>query len=47
MTRRYANDSTNAAMSAPNSREMNEAFNIFLDISEPEKALLAQYRAIL
>ena len=47
MIRRHANDSTNTTMSAPGSRETNEAFNLFLRISEPEKALLAQYRAIL
>ncbi len=47
MTRQHTNDSTNAAMSASNSHEINEAFNIFLGISEPEKALLAQYRPIL
>ncbi len=47
MTRRYTNDSTNAAMSASNSREMNETFNIFLGISESEKALLARHHPIL
>ncbi|OZA29859.1 MAG: hypothetical protein B7X93_05280 [Hydrogenophilales bacterium 17-61-9] len=34
-------------MNASGSREMNEAFNLFLRISEQEKALLAQYRRIL
>lgn len=47
MTQRDTNDSTNAAMSTSSSREMNEAFNIFLGISESEKALLAQHRPIL
>ena len=47
MTRRYTNDSPNAAMSASSSREMNEAFNIFLGISESEKALLARHHPIL
>lgn len=47
MTRRDTIDSTNTAMNASNSREMNEAFNTFLGISEPEKALLAQYRPML
>ncbi|GBL46624.1 hypothetical protein SFMTTN_2440 [Sulfuriferula multivorans] len=47
MTRQQTNDFTNAAMSTSNSREMNEAFNIFLGISEPEKALLAHYHSIL
>lgn len=47
MTRGDAIDSTNAAMNISNSREMNEAFNTFLGISEPEKAVLARHRAML
>ena len=47
MTRGDAIDSTNAAVNASESREMNEAFNTFLGISEPEKAVLARHRAML
>ncbi len=36
-----------AAMNEPGTREINEAFNIFLRISEQEKALLAQYHPLL
>jgi diguanylate cyclase (GGDEF)-like protein len=39
--------SPNAAMSGSGSGELNEAFNLFLRISEAEKTLLAQYRTIL
>ncbi len=34
-------------MTAPNIRELNKAFNLFLRISEEEKSLLSQNRAIL
>ncbi|MHB1233670.1 MAG: EAL domain-containing protein [Burkholderiales bacterium] len=34
-------------MNEPGNREINEAFNIFLQISEQEKALLAQYHPLL
>ena len=47
MAGQYVNDSRAAAMNTPASREMNEAFNLFLRISEQEKALLAHYRPIL
>ncbi len=47
MTRGYAIDSKSAAINASNSREMNESFNIFLGITEPEKVLLAQYHPML
>ncbi len=47
MIRRHADDPKNAAINASSSREINEAFNLFLRISEPEKALLARYRACL
>jgi diguanylate cyclase (GGDEF)-like protein len=47
MTGQHVNDSGEAATNAPNSQEMNDAFNIFLRISEPEKALLAHYRPLL
>ncbi|MDO9221606.1 MAG: EAL domain-containing protein [Thiobacillus sp.] len=37
----------NAAVNASNSCELNKAFNLFLRITESDKALLIQYRSIL
>ena len=47
MTRGEPIDSTKTAMDITSSRKMNEAFNIFLGISEPEKVILTQHRAML
>lgn len=47
MPKPHADDSGKAAVNESSSAEINEAFNIFLRITEQEKALLAPYRPIL
>lgn len=47
MSGQHVNDSRETAINIPASHEMNEAFNLFLRISEQEKVLLAQYRPLL
>lgn len=43
----HANDSRKMATTPSDIRDVNESFNTFLRIAEPDKALLAQYRALL